>query len=224
MSIQQWPESQRPRERLLQYGAQALSDAELLAIFLRTGVKGISAVELAQNVLKAQGSLQALLGASEAEFCQTHGLGRAKYVQLQAVLEMTRRYLAEQLEESCVFESADSVRQFLRLKMASLDQEVFAVLFLNSQHQLIEFAPMFYGTISKAAVYPREIIKKALAVNAAAIILAHNHPSGTVTPSPADEQITENIQQAANLLDIKVLDHFIVTNQAVYSFAEHGLL
>ena len=225
MAIHEWPESERPREKLLRQGASSLSDAELLAIFLRTGMAGVSAVDLARGLLGHFGSLQALFQASQPSFCEIKGLGPAKFAQLQAVLEMSRRYLYEELGHKAVLTSAKEVKQFLALKMQGYEQEVFACLFLDTQHQLLRFEEMFRGTVNQAPVFPREIAKQALRYNAAAIILAHNHPSGVAEPSQADKRITENIVNSLKLLDISVLDHFVVGGSGeVYSFAEHGLL
>ncbi len=224
MSILDWPEGERPRGKLLSVGADALSDAELLAIFLRTGVKGCSAVDLAAELLRHFGSLSDLFAATEAEFCQARGLGQAKYVQLQAVLEMARRYYQSDVTQRPVLSNSESAKRLLQSKMQDYEQEVFSCLFLNTQHQLLEYEEMFKGTINKAPVYPREIAKRALNHNAAAVILAHNHPSGLAEPSRSDEMITEDICKALALLDVNVLDHFIVGRSSVFSFAQHGLL
>lgn len=224
MAIYQWPASEQPREKLLKSGAKSLSDAELLAIFLRTGVAGCSAVELARNLLGEYGSLKSLFEATEARFCQARGLGPVKYVQLQAVLEMAKRYFWEELEQMPALNSATQAQDYVYMKMRDLPREVFSCLFLNSQNQVICYEEVFYGTINQAPVFPREIAKKALSHNAAAVILAHNHPSGVAEPSSADRAITELICDALNLLDIRVLDHFVVGKSRLYSFAEHGLL
>lgn len=224
MPIHQWPTSERPREKLIQKGVASLSDAELLAIFLRTGVRGSSAVDLARQLIDDHGSLQALFKANKRQFCQSKGVGPAKYVQLQAVLEMARRYFWEDLERSPKLSSAAQVREYLLMKMSDLPKEVFSCMFLNSQYQLINYEELFSGTVNQAPVYPREVAKRALDNNAAAVILAHNHPSGECHPSRSDRQITEVICDALALLDIRVLDHFIIGKQQVYSFAEHGLL
>ena len=224
MAIYQWPASEQPREKLIKHGAKVLSDAELLAIFLRTGVSGCSAVELARNLLIEYGSLKALFSASEAEFCRARGLGPVKFVQLQAVLEMAKRYFWEELDEMPALTSASQANDYIYVKMRDLHREVFSCLFLNSQNQVICYEEIFQGTISQAPVFPRELVKKALAHNAAAVILAHNHPSGVAEPSSADKEITELICDAMALLDIRVLDHFVVGKSKLYSFAEHGLL
>lgn len=224
MAIYQWPISEQPREKLLKSGAKALSDVELLAIFLRTGVTGCSAVELARNLLLEYGSLQALFNATETEFCKARGLGPVKFVQLQAVLEMAKRYFWEELDQMPSLTSASQATDYIYVKMRDLQREVFSCLFLNSQNQVICYEEIFQGTINQAPVFPRELAKKALAYNAAAVILAHNHPSGVAEPSSADKEITELICDTMALLDIRVLDHFVVGKSKLYSFAEHGLL
>lgn len=224
MSIQQWPEALRPRERLLAHGAKQLSDQELVAIFLRTGVTGVSAVELADRLLDEFGSLRAMMRADMPTFCQQKGLGEAKYVQLQAVMELSRRCYEEDLRQSPCFSNSEAVSAYLKQQLQGLEQEVFACLFLNTQHQLIAFETLFYGTVNKAPVYPREIVKRSLRHNASAVILAHNHPSGLCEPSKADELITDEIVQALQFVDVRVLDHFIVAGRSTYSFAQHGLL
>jgi DNA repair protein RadC len=223
MSISQWPEDERPREKLLKKGAEALSDAELLAIFLRTGCKGITAVDLARQLLGNFGALKPLLQASQTEFCVHRGLGNAKYAQLQAVLEMAKRHLFEQLARGDALCSPQQTRQFLTAQLANYPHEVFACLFLDNRNRVISFEKMFYGTIDGASVYPREVVKLALKKNAAAVIFAHNHPSGIAEPSRADEQITQRLKEALSLVDIRVLDHFVVGDEVV-SFAERGLL
>ena len=224
MAIHHWPASEQPREKLIKSGAKSLSDAELLAIFLRTGVTGCSAVEMARNLLIHYGSLQALFNADEATFCQAKGLGQVKYVQLQAVLEMARRYFWEDLQAKPALNSAEQARDYIFMQMRDLEREVFSCIFLDSQHQIIAYKEVFQGTINQAPVFPRELVKQALGHNAAAIILAHNHPSGVHEPSSSDKEITEHIHDAMALLDIRVLDHFIVGHRGVYSFSEHGLL
>lgn len=224
MPIHQWPVSEQPREKLLRSGPKSLSDAELLAIFLRTGIQGCSAVELGRNLLAEYGSLRALFEASLERFCQARGLGPVKYVQLQAVLEMARRYFWEELEEMPALNSARQAQDYIYMKMHDLPREVFSCLFLNSQNQVICYEELFFGTINQSPVFPRELAKKALQHNAAAVILAHNHPSGVAEPSSADRSITELVCDALALLDIRVLDHFVVGRNALYSFAEHGLL
>lgn len=224
MKMTQWPESERPREKLLSCGAAALSDAELLAIFLRTGIPGLNAVDLARQLLVEFGSLKRLLGASVQQFCQGKGLGKAKYVQLQAVLELARRYFEASPQSKVQFTSAAFTSEFITRRMSHYTQEVFAILLLDSQHQFLHFQPVFFGTINAAPVYPRELVKLALSHNAAAIVLTHNHPSGIAEPSVADRQITQRIIQAMELMDIRVLDHIVVGEGETTSMAERGML
>jgi len=224
MAISDWPAEERPREKLLARGAAALSDAELLAIFLRTGVQGCSAVDLARQLLEHFGGLRPLLECSQADFCTAHGLGPAKYVQLQAVLEMSRRHLEAQLVRESVLESPTMVRQYLASRLRHEPREVFACLLLDNRHRVIRYEALFYGTINAASVHPREVVKLALAHNAAAVILAHNHPSGVAEPSQADRQITDRLVQSLGLVDIRVLDHMVIGDGETVSFAERGLL
>ncbi|MDD2739364.1 hypothetical protein A1359_10525 [Methylomonas lenta] len=224
MSIKDWPADERPREKLLQRGAAALTDAELLAIFLRTGTVGQSAVDMARGLLSEYGSLQALLAADRERFCQSHGLGDAKYAQLQAVLEMARRHFSEVLKRGNALTSPEITRAYLSAQLRGYSFEVFACLFLDNQHRVIQWEELFRGTIDGASVYPREVAKRALFHHAAAVIFAHNHPSGINEPSQADRQITDKLKQALGLFDIRVLDHFIVGDGLPYSFAEHGLI
>ena len=222
MSIRHWPAAERPREKLLERGAASLSDAELLAIFLRTGVVGCSAVELARRLLHEFGSLRALLEADQASFSSHLGLGRAKYAQLQAVLEMARRHLAEQLRRDSALESPQAVRDFLKARLRHEAHEVFACLFLDGRHRVLAFEVLFHGSIDCASVYPRQVVKRALAHNAAALILSHNHPSGITEPSQADRRLTQRLKDALALVDVRVLDHFIVGDGEPLSMAEMG--
>ena len=224
MAISDWPLAERPREKLLDRGADALSDAELLAIFLRIGVHGKSAVDLARELLTRCGSLSALCRASERDVCELPGMGRAKYAQLQAVMEMARRALKEKLSNGNALSSPSAVREFLRLKLQALPHEVFLVLFLDAQNRVIESEELFRGTLTQTSVYPREVVKRALHHNAGAVIFAHNHPSGVAEPSHADETLTQALKQALALVDVRVLDHFIVAGCGVLSFAERGLI
>ncbi len=224
MAISDWPEQERPREKLLRQGPQALSDAELLAIFLRTGVPGKSAVDLARELIGQFGGLRSLLAATEAQFCQGHGLGRAKYAQLQAVIEMGRRHLAEELGQRDCFTSPAQTGRFLSSRLREREREVFAVMLLDNQHRLLQYKELFEGTLDAAAVYPREVVKLALGANAAAVILAHNHPSGVAEPSLADQQITKRLVDALALVDIRVLDHLVVGDGKPVSLAERGML
>lgn len=224
MAIRHWPAAERPREKLLASGPSQLSDAELLAIFLRTGCAGLSAVDLARDLLVRFGGLRTLLESSQDEFCQAKGLGMAKYTQLQAVLEMSRRHLGEALMRENTLNSSASVKQFLTAKLRHERSEVFAALFLDTQHRMIAYEPLFHGTIDGASIYPREVVKAALKHNCAAVIFAHNHPSGIAEPSHADKNITKQLKSALSLLDIRVLDHIVIGEGEVTSFAERGLL
>lgn len=225
MAITDWPADERPRERLLAQGAAALSDAELLAIFLRVGMRGKSAVDLARDLIQRFGTLNHLFAATQDEFSAIPGMGPAKYTQLQAVLEMSRRALVEEMKQGCAFAAPGAVRDYLRLHLAGLKHEVFFALWLDAQNRLIEAEELFRGTLSQTSVYPREVVKKALKHNAAAVVLAHNHPSGVAEPSSADQLLTRELKQALALVDVRVLDHFIVAGQVQpVSFAERGLL
>lgn len=224
MAISDWPVEERPREKLLARGAQALSDAELLAIFLRTGVQGCSAVDLARQLLDHFGGLRPLMECSERSFCQAKGLGSAKYVQLQAVQEMSRRHLEAQLVRESALESPTMVHRYLTSKLRHEVREVFACLLLDNRHRVIRYEALFYGTINAASVHPREVVKLALSHNAAAVILAHNHPSGVAEPSQADQHITDRLVQALGLVDIRILDHVVIGDGESVSFAERGLL
>ena len=224
MAISDWPKGERPREKLLAHGAGVLSDAELLAIFLRTGVAGKSAVDIARDLISGFGSLGALLGATRERFTAHHGLGSAKYAQLQAVVEMAKRSLKEQMHAGDALSSPRAVRDYLRLALARRPYEVFVAIFLDAQNRLIAADELFRGTLTQTSVYPREVVKAALAHNAAAVLFAHNHPSGIAEPSQADEILTRSLKQALALVEIKVLDHFIIGGSEAMSFAERGLL
>ncbi len=224
MSICDWPEDERPRERLIAQGAGALSDAELLAVFLRVGVKGKSAVDLARDCLSTFGSLRRLFSATLTDYARIPGMGPAKYAQLQAVIELARRAIREDLQKTPGFESPDAVSDYLRLHLGGRDAEVFVAMFLDAQHRLIATEDLFRGTLTQTAVYPREVVKRALAYNAASVILAHNHPSGVAEPSQADRMLTTTLKQALGLVDVRVLDHFVVAGAQTLSFAKHGLL
>ncbi|MGH8752187.1 MAG: RadC family protein, partial [Burkholderiales bacterium] len=224
MAINDWPKNERPREKLLGRGAASLSDAELLAIFLRTGVAGKSAVELARDLIQRFGSLTRLFNLTEAEFCTAPGLGPAKYAQLQAVLEIAQRALREKIQAGDALNSPKAVRDYLRLALAGRAYEVFTVIFLDAQNRALAVEELFRGTLAQTSVFPREVVKRALYHNAAAVIFAHNHPSGVAEPSGADETLTVALRKALGLVDVKVLDHFIVGGSAIMSFAERGLL
>ena len=224
MAISHWPENERPREKLILRGASALSDAELLAIFLRTGLPGITAIDLARNLLKEFGGLGPLISSDHATFCKAKGVGTAKYVQLKASIELTRRYLQEQLEGQPVFTSPEKVSDYLSVQMRDYKREVFMMLLLDSKHQLIDTHELFQGTVDAASVHPREVVARALRKNAAAVIVAHNHPSGSAEPSQADIDITRRLKQALNLVEIRLLDHLVIGRGEVVSLAQRGKL
>lgn len=224
MAITDWPASERPREKLLELGVEALSDAELLAIFLRVGVTGKSAVDLARDLLTQFGSLNGIFAAQLSELTQVHGIGSSKYVQLQAIFEMSRRALNEQMQVKDILNSPKQVRDYLCLRLGNLTREVFFVLFLDAQNRVVTTEEMFSGTLTQTSVYPREVVKRALHHNAASVIFAHNHPSGIAQQSQADELITKQLKAALALVDVRVLDHFIVAGNTTLSFVERGLL
>lgn len=224
MAIKDWPADQRPREKLTTQGAQALNDCELLAIFLRTGLPGIDAVSLAQKLLQQFGSLRELIGASQREFCAANGLGPAKYVQLQASIEMARRCLTQELQQKQTVQHAAVAKQLALTELGAEPNEVFAALWLDNQHQLLKFQRLFQGSIAQASVHPRVVVQSGLAVNAAAVILCHNHPSGVTEPSTADIQITAQLREALLLFDIRILDHLVVGGNQVCSMTERGLI
>ncbi|MBT3505399.1 MAG: DNA repair protein RadC [Piscirickettsiaceae bacterium] len=224
MAIKDWPADERPREKLLQHGAAILSDAELLAIFLRTGVAGTSAVTLARQLLEQFGSLRALLDADKKQFCQQHGLGPAKFTQLQAIMEMSKRHMASTLNHGNTFSDTQTTQLFLKQRLRAYSYEVFACLWLDTKHRMIAFEELFRGTIDSANIYPREVLKQALHHNASAVIFAHNHPSGNPQASPADITVTRQLTAALNLVDIRVLDHIIIGDAHNVSFAQSGLL
>jgi DNA repair protein RadC len=224
MSIKDWPEGERPREKLLQRGSEALSDAELLAIFLRTGIVGKSAVDLARDLLNEFGSLREMIAADRQQFCRAKGLGEAKFVLLQAVLEISRRYLEEEVKRLDQLTSPSKTRDYLRTRMRGYRSEVFACLFLDNRHRVIEYEELFRGTIDGASVHPREVVRRSLYHNAAAVIFAHNHPSGVAEPSASDEAITLRLRDALSLVDVRVLDHIVVGDSSSTSLAERGVL
>ena len=223
MAITDWALEDRPREKLLIKGAEALSDAELLAIFLRTGIKGKTAVDLARDLLTDSGGLSALLSADEARFCQGKGVGQAKFVQLKAVVEMSRRYLHEKIQRGDVMENVADVKRYLQSRLQAYPFEVFSCLFLDNKHRVIEYEELFRGAVDTASVHTREVVRRAIHHNAVAIVLAHNHPSGGAEPSTSDIEITARLKEALQLIDVRVLDHFIIGDEVV-SFAERGLL
>ena len=224
MAITDWPAHERPRERLIKGGPAQLSDAELLAIFLRTGVNGKSAVDLGRDIMMHFGSLSKLFAARLEDFSALNGIGPAKYAQLQAIMELARRLLAEDMQKGVALTASDKVTDYLRLYFGRQSHESFVVLFLDVGNKLIACTEMFRGTLSHTSVYPREVVKAALACNAASVIFAHNHPSGTVKPSQADKTLTHLLRQALGLVDIRVLDHIIVAGSETFSFAERGLM
>jgi DNA repair protein RadC len=224
MAIRHWPAGERPREKLLERGARALSDAELLAIFLRTGHAGKSAVDLARDLLTQFGGLAALLGADRQGFCAGKGLGPVKYVQLQAVLELARRYFGAQLERGAAFTAPDGAARYLQAHLSGQPREIFVALFLDTRHRLITTEDLFQGTIDGASVHPREVVRRALFHNAAAVIVGHNHPSGVAEPSADDRRITTRLREALALVDVRLLDHLVVGAGEVVSLAERGLL
>lgn len=224
MGINDWSEQERPRERLVRDGAAALSNPELLALLLRVGVRGKSAVELGRDILQHFGSLHGLFGATLNDFSEVHGLGMAKYAQLQAVMELARRAIGEQLQTGTTMESPELVKRYLRIRLGGQHHESFVVLFLDVRARLIADKELFRGTLTQASVYPREVVKAALACNAASVVLAHNHPSGVAEPSHADLHLTRLLTQALALVEIRVLDHFVVAGPLVHSFAENGQL
>ncbi|HEY0285595.1 MAG TPA: DNA repair protein RadC [Pseudomonas sp.] len=224
MSIRDWPVAERPREKLLERGAASLSDAELLAIFLRTGVTGRSAVDLSRHLLTRFGGLRALLDANLATFSGELGLGPAKYAQLQAVMEMSRRHMAESLKRDCAMENPLQVRNYLKALLRHEPHEVFGCLFLDNKNRVLTFEVLFYGSINSAQVYPRQVVKRALAHNAASLILCHNHPSGVTDASQADIDLTQRLKAALAMVDVSVLDHLIIGDGDPLSMAECGLM
>lgn len=224
MKIMHWPEQERPREKLLQQGAKALSDAELLAIFFRTGTKNKSAVDLARELLNKFGTLRALLEADMQNFCQTKGVGTVKHIQLQAALELSRRYLFSELQYADCLNSADKTKQYFSSKLGGLQHEVFAVLLLDTKLRAIQFIELSHGNHHHTNIYPGELAKAALAHHAHAVILAHNHPSGDPTPSQLDIHTTRELKNALSLIDVQLLDHIIVAKNKAISLAMQGLL
>ena len=222
MSIKEWPDDQQPRTKLLQQGATSLTDAELLAIFLHTGVKGQSAVDLAQDLLQRFGSLRNLLQADQTTFCAAPGLGNAKFAQLQAVLEMSYRHLAEPVSRGQTVDSVQLTIDYFKLRLRDYPYEVFAALYLDNQNRIITYEELFRGTLNSASVYPREVVRQGLQYNAASVIFSHNHPSGVPTPSRADWKMTDVLRDALALVDIRVLDHIIIGGGEHCSLAQRG--
>lgn len=224
MTITNWPLAERPREKLLNQGARFLSNAELLAIFLRTGIRGKTAIDLARDLLTEWGGLKKLLNANPQFFYQTPGIGKAKYAMLKAALELGRRYEEEMIEIGETLRDSQATQRFLTLRLGHYTHEVFAGLFLDNHNRVICFEELFRGTLNEASIYPREVVKRCLEHNAAKIIFAHNHPSGNPAPSQADQHITRTLRDALALIDIQVIDHIIIGNKTQFSFAEVGLL
>ena len=224
MLLKDLPADARPREKLLALGPAALADAELVALLLRTGLPGVSVLQLAQQLLDRFGGIPGLLHTDAASLTDVKGLGPAKRAELAAVIELARRALAQQLRQSPVFDAPQKVKHFLQLQLGAREHEVFAVLFLDAQHRLLKFDEMFRGTLTQTSVYPREVAKRALELGCAAVILAHNHPSGAAEPSRADEYLTQTLKSALQLIDVRVLDHLVIGHGEVVSFAERGLL
>lgn len=222
MNITDWPKAERPREKLLEHGAASLSDAELLAIFIHTGIKGKTAVDLARELLNSFGDLRSLLDADAKALCQFRGLGIVKYVKLQASLEISRRYLFAELDYSDAISGTSSAKAYLTSKLRHVTQEIFACLFLNSQNQVLAYEELFHGSINQAAVYPREIVRRVLKHNAAAVIFAHNHFAADAKPSEIDRNITKKLKEFLSVIDVKLLDHLIIGKNASISLAENG--
>jgi len=224
MSIRDWPEAERPREKLLSRGSAALSDAELLAIFLRTGTRHQTAVDIGRQLLDTFQGLRGLMKANQQQICQQPGLGMAKYAQLQAILELSHRHMAETLQRGDALSDPAATQGYLIARLRDYPHEVFACLFLDNRHRIIAYEELFHGTINGASVHPREVVKRCLAHNAAALILAHNHPSGVAEPSQADIQLTQRLQKALALIDVRVLDHIVIGDGQTTAMAEHGLI
>jgi DNA repair protein RadC len=224
MAINEWPEQERPREKLIRFGANTLSEAELLAIFLQTGVKGKTALDIARDLLKEYKSLRCLLSASQRQISTVHGIGKAKFSLLQAALELGRRQLEEELKQMTPLTSAKDAKNYLIAKLSNYKFEVFACIFLNTRHQIIKYEELFHGTLHCTPIYPRIVAQKGLEYNAGALILAHNHPSGRVYPSQNDITSTQDLITALNYLDIRVLDHIIIGGNKCFSLVEQGLI
>ncbi|NKB76825.1 MAG: DNA repair protein RadC [Gammaproteobacteria bacterium] len=223
-AISHWPSAERPREKLLTSGADSLSDAELLAIFIRTGVQGKTAVDIGRDLISRFGSLRQVLISDQQSLCSNNGLGPAKYALIQAALEIGKRYLDQKLKHQGTLSSAKQAVDFLTHKLRDQQREVFAIVYLDNRHQVIHYDELFFGTINGATVYPREVVKSVLHHNAAAIIIAHNHPSGVSEPSHADNTITQKLVKALELVDVKLLDHLIIGDGEYVSLADRGVL
>lgn len=221
-NLQAWPLNERPREKLLQKGASSLSDSELLAIFLRTGTRGKNVMELSREIIIHFGSLKSLFSATESEFCSIKGLGTAKYVQLQACLEMSQRHIEEQITQQDAMQNPAQVKRYVQSRLLAKPNEVFAAIFLDNQHRVLAYEELFFGTINASSVHPRVVIQRSLYHNAAAIIVAHNHPSGISEPSLSDIDITKTLKTALALIDVRLIDHLVVASHQVTSLAERG--
>lgn len=224
MIIKHWPDGEKPREKLLERGVGSLSEAELLAIFLRTGIKGKTAVDLARELLLHFGGLKRVFGANQNEFCQIKGLGLTKYIEMQAIIELAKRYLVEYSKSDQVLKTSAQTKQFVLAKLGRNEQEVFGCLFLNNKNHLLAFKELFYGSINRMEIYPREIARAAMTYNAVSVICAHNHPSGDSSPSDADVRVTKQLRSALELIDIRLLDHIVVGGNQAISLAESGFL
>jgi DNA repair protein RadC len=224
MAITEWPEAERPREKLLRQGAQSLSDAELLAIFIQSGICGKTAVDIGRDLIHQFGGIREILTASNRTICTTSGLGPAKYALLQAALEIGRRFLGEKLERDGSLTSPKQVSEYLIYQLRDLGREVFAIIYLDNRHQVIRYEELFHGTLNGASVHPREVVKSVLAHNAAAVIIAHNHPSGIAEPSQSDTAITRKLQEALQLIDVRLLDHLIIGDGDFVSLSDRGLM
>jgi len=222
MAISDWPKSERPREKLMERGAGALSDAELLAIFLRTGSRGRTAVDVGRDILDRSGGLRGLLDLTPKRMARLPGMADSRCAQVLAALEMGRRYLATELERGFSLDNPEPAARLLTAELRGEPCEVFAVLFLDNKHRVIGFEKMFYGTVDGAAVYPREVVRRALEYNAASVIVAHNHPSGVAEPSQADRDVTERLRRALDLIDVRILDHLVIGDGHWESFSRRG--
>ncbi len=224
MAITEWPKAERPREKLLQQGAQSLSDAELLAIFIQTGVSGKTAVDIGRDLIIQFGGIRKILTADNKSICSASGLGPAKYALLQAALEIGRRFLDEKLKRGGSLTSPKQVSEYLTYQLRDQNREVFAIIYLDNRHQVIRYEELFYGTLNGATVHPREVVKSVLSHNAAAVIIAHNHPSGVAEPSQSDTAITKKLQEALQLIDVRLLDHLIIGDGEFVSLSDRGLM
>jgi DNA repair protein RadC len=219
-----WPQSERPREKLLERGPQALSDGELLALLVGSGTKGCSAVDIARSLIEEFGSLRDLVTADQQRMEERRGIGPARYAMFKAALEISRRVMAESLRDTAILATPEDTRQFLLTQLRDRPHEVFCCIFLDNRHRMLGFEEIFRGTIDGANVYSREIVRQALLYNAVSILVAHNHPSGSAQPSAADERVTRRLREALSLIEVRLLDHFVVGEATCYSFSEHGLL